>query len=117
MDELMINWSSTIQTYLLCLAKAVRTVHGLEIHSRVPITLVKDNSVCCSQVYPQTSCSCTQQENKNVWPAQGSQFICKGYRIHLTLGNRNNKFLKNVPMRKENNFTGAESPSPYHGGP
>lgn len=42
------------------------SVHGLEVHLGVPVTVVEDNCVGCHQIETQTTSSCRDQEDKLV---------------------------------------------------
>lgn len=51
---------------LLLLTDTMGTILSLQIHLRVPITVVQDNNIGRDQVDTQTTSSCRQQEDKLV---------------------------------------------------
>ena len=48
-----IHWNS------FCLANSMSSICCLCIHSRIPIIIIENYWICCSQIYTQTTCSCT----------------------------------------------------------
>ena len=51
---------------ILVLADSVCAISGLGIHCRVPIVVIKDNSVGSGQRYSKSASPRTQQENKDL---------------------------------------------------
>ena len=45
----------SVSAYLLLLTNSVGSVHCLQIHLRIPVTVKQEHHVCCVQVDPKTA--------------------------------------------------------------
>lgn len=53
-----------IDPYFLLLANSVSSIHGLQVHLRIEITIVDDNCISTRQVDAEASCSGAQEEDE-----------------------------------------------------
>jgi len=58
--------NQSVNMYGLTLPNSMSSISGLGVHSRVPIIVIKYDSVCCNQVYTKTTSSSRQNKCENI---------------------------------------------------